>query len=627
MSKYVRVALAVCLLVSVQASAAVFVVPDDRELTDKSTGIVIGVVEGDVATARPDGHIDTIYTVRVERVLKGDVARDSVIEVASPGGHVDRRWLAVPGSAHFVKGDKVLLFLNKHRGDWTPTDMTLGKFRFVTSTGGQSLLVRDEEDIVGFDKQMRTHVERVRREADFLKFIEESVRGRQAESNYFLSPQEAVSLKEADKDSFAVTPNAFTAQSYAIHFGTIPGRWADVPGVFNVPARMTASLANPFFQSNQQSATGLGDGGVAMLQSSLNGWINDCGSYVNVPYGGTNSLLKSTTDGINTVVWNDPGAHLAGSWTGSGVIATCFIAGGDRHTFDGRVATQADGSSGWVSLSDADVVVQNGLTGSESFVDTAMMHEIGHGIGLRHSNTHHDGSTCQGTDECTGNAIMNSTITATVESYVFTAQPWDINAIRLLYPTSCGSAPAPPTNMGIFSSTASTVSLSWSASDGATSYRVYRRSGPGAYTLLANVPVGTSHIDTTASSGTAYQYVVRAVNASGESGDSNSDFTTAIGFTDAMGLGLTVKLVHFTELQTAVNALRTLAGLPSFSFAAPAPATNVTVRKSHVDGLRTALNEARNALGASSVTFNESLVAASTTVKAVHMTELRNGVF
>jgi len=64
------------------------------------------------------------------------------------------------------------------------------------------------------------------------------------------------------------------------------------------------------------------------------------------------------------------------------------------------------------------------------------------------------------------------------------------------------------------------ISLSWTTSAGATAYRVYRGTSPGAETLLAS-SVTNSYVDAAASAGTNYVYEVTATQAASESGRSN----------------------------------------------------------------------------------------------------------
>src|SRR5262249_51263090 len=76
-------------------------------------------------------------------------------------------------------------------------------------------------------------------------------------------------------------------------------------------------------------------------------------------------------------------------------------------------------------------------------------------------------------------------------------------------------APAlpPPAPTGL-SATADTgqVSLSWTASTGATSYNVYRGTVTGGETLLTSGSTATTYTDTSVTSGTTYFYQVAAVN-------------------------------------------------------------------------------------------------------------------
>lgn len=80
--------------------------------------------------------------------------------------------------------------------------------------------------------------------------------------------------------------------------------------------------------------------------------------------------------------------------------------------------------------------------------------------------------------------------------------------------------PTAPTNVSL-TSNSTVISISWNAVTGASGYNVKRATTSGGpYTTLASV-TGTTYSDTTGVTGTTYYYVVSAVNAGGESTNSN----------------------------------------------------------------------------------------------------------
>jgi regulation of enolase protein 1 (concanavalin A-like superfamily) len=88
-----------------------------------------------------------------------------------------------------------------------------------------------------------------------------------------------------------------------------------------------------------------------------------------------------------------------------------------------------------------------------------------------------------------------------------------------LYLTITPSPPAAPANVVATPGNA-LVSLSWNASSGATSYNVKRSlTNGGPYTVITNV-TSLTYTNTGLTNGTAYYYVISALNAAGEGANS-----------------------------------------------------------------------------------------------------------
>jgi hypothetical protein len=92
-------------------------------------------------------------------------------------------------------------------------------------------------------------------------------------------------------------------------------------------------------------------------------------------------------------------------------------------------------------------------------------------------------------------------------------------------PTAPATPPAAPANLQATAGNAK-VSLSWTASSGATSYHVKRSTTSGSGYMQIAAPAAASYSDTGLTNGTAYYYVVSALNAAGESGNSTQATAT-----------------------------------------------------------------------------------------------------
>jgi RHS repeat-associated protein len=205
--------------------------------------------------------------------------------------------------------------------------------------------------------------------------------------------------------------------------------------------------------------------------------------------------------------------------------------------------------------------------------------------------------------------------------------------------TTGASAPAPSSLTA--SPSGAQVSLSWSAASGAVNYRLERKAAGGSYVLAATT-TSTSKVDTGVTAGNAYLYRVCAANAGGSctSPFSNIALGAAITFVtdptivstvdDPTGAtATTIKPAHITELRTAVNAVRTLAGLPNASWTNSNISSGIPIRKEDVQDLRDRLGDAFTALGITPFSYTDPVLSSGssgTPIRKVHITQLRQSV-
>lgn len=183
--------------------------------------------------------------------------------------------------------------------------------------------------------------------------------------------------------------------------------------------------------------------------------------------------------------------------------------------------------------------------------------------------------------------------------------------------TRQSARPSPPRNF-----TLTSVSVSWSGTAGAT-YEVLRQSAGGMLSTLGSSTNG-SWTDNTAAAGTAYLYKVRAI-APAMTPYGAAYLATTVIFTDpTLTAGLVVKASHFTELRTAVNAVRVLSGPLAFSFTDSLTPGSTLVRAIHLTQLRTVIDDARASLLLPSLVYaTPAINPGISLITAEHINELR----
>lgn len=183
-----------------------------------------------------------------------------------------------------------------------------------------------------------------------------------------------------------------------------------------------------------------------------------------------------------------------------------------------------------------------------------------------------------------------------------------------------------PTNLIATAISTTQTSLSWTAVAGATRYQVFRSSNGGGYVVIGQ-PVTNSFSDQGLSPNTTYVYVVKATDGTNVSPSSNADVATTMFFTDdpATPGSTLIRAVHILELRTAVNFVRTAAGLPPASFTTVV-AVGQPVRAADITEVRTALNAAFAVLGIPAPSYTDPSLGTGTTVKAAHVNEPRRAV-
>lgn len=169
------------------------------------------------------------------------------------------------------------------------------------------------------------------------------------------------------------------------------------------------------------------------------------------------------------------------------------------------------------------------------------------------------------------------------------------------------------------------IAVTWNAVADAAYYDVSVQRAGSTTTIPTTDPSFVLSATETVN-GAAYLFKARAVNAAAtQSAYSSPDLATAVVFADdpIVPFVTKAKLIHVTELRTAVNAVRALAGLSAATWTTIQ--VGDAIKAVPITELRTALDAARSTLMLSTLSYTDPSLSAGTRIKAAHVQELRNG--
>ncbi|HEV7506542.1 MAG TPA: matrixin family metalloprotease [Thermoanaerobaculia bacterium] len=346
------------------ASATTYLSISDGDLSDQAAVVsrvkIVSVEPGPVS-----GMPSTDYLVEVEEVMKGDLPGSTVV-VRVPGGvRADGLGLKIWGAPEFQPGDQALLFLEHGPdGNLRILHLMLGAFHAQRS-GKAVMAVRDLSEAHRLQRTEGTEPEEpgVRDLERFTAWIADRAAGLRRAADYWrAAPAEAPSKPYEKYTEINATDG-------------VPIRW------FKFDSGGSAS-----WRMDPGGQPGLGpEQSVARLQAALAAWSNDPTSTIRYNYSGSTTAKGGlhTPDGVNAVIFNDPGNDIPGTLQcGTGGLLGL---GGPFYYTD----TRSYRGKSYHEAVEGNVVINDGaecyFANNPSGLEEVFAHELGHSLGFGHS--------------------------------------------------------------------------------------------------------------------------------------------------------------------------------------------------------------------------------------------------